>query len=669
MKILKPFPIKEIGKRISLTLKVAIGQTKIFKRPVVGLMHALVLWGFLIILVGTIEILIDGFTGIEKSLSFLGIVYDFIFASGDVFALIIALIVSIFLFRRLFLKIKRFEGEEMTHKAHWDAILALFLIFTLMISLLGMNTFYVAHNTKIGAEIHGIYPISSILATFFANMSAETLHTLEKINWWLHIEVIFVFMNILPYSKHFHVFMSIPNVFLSRLSPLGKLDTMNSITDEVKAMMNPETAFAEAEGEPEELERFGVKDAEDVTWKAYMDSLSCTQCGRCTSVCPANITGKKLSPRKIMTDLRRRSKEKAPNILKEGKEFSDEKSLIHDFTTTEELWACTTCNACAEECPININHPSVIMEMRRYLVMEESAAPAELNAVFQNIENNGAPWQVAMDDRMLWAENITFKDEKIEVPIYADKFAEGKKPEYLFWVGSAGAIDDRYKKVMQEFVKILHHLGTDFAVLGVEETDSGDVARRGGNEMTFQMQALMNIELLDSYEVKKIITCDPHEYNTLKNEYPDLGGNYEVIHHSEFLSNALDNGKLKLNKEIFAKDKFTYHDPCYLGRMNGQYSAPRNIIAKINPTLLEMPRNKANGLCCGAGGGQMFKEAEKGDKEIFIERIEEAVETKANIVVTACPFCMTMMTDGIKYKNKEEQMQNLDIAELISKAL
>jgi len=669
MKLLKPFPIKEIGKRISITLKVAFGQTKIFKRPVIGTMHAFVLWGFLVILVGTIEMLIDGIFGIEKSLSFLGIVYDIIFASGDVFALIIAIAVAIFLFRRIFMKIKRFSGEEMTHKAHMDAILALFLIFILMISLLGINTFYYAHSIKTGADVHGFYPISSLIASMFANADASTLHLLEKINWWLHIQVIFIFMNILPYSKHFHVFMSIPNVFLSRITPLGKLDTMTSITDEVKTMMNPDTAFAEPEGEPEELERFGVKDVEDTTWKNYMDSLACTQCGRCTSVCPANITGKKLSPRKIMIDLRHRMKEKAPHLLKEGKTFSDDKSLINDYVTTEELWACTTCNACAEECPININHPSIIMEMRRYLVMEESAAPAELNTVFQNIENNGAPWQVSFEDRMLWAENIIFNDKKIEVPIFGDKVAEGKQPEYLFWVGSAGAIDDRYKKVMQEFVKILDYLKTDYAVLGLEESDSGDVARRGGNEMSYQMQALMNIEVLNGYNVKKIITCDPHEYNTLKNEYPDLGGNYEVIHHSEFLNNALTSGKIKIDKNIFAEDTFTYHDPCYLGRMNKQYSAPRNIITSINPKMIEMPRNKANALCCGAGGGQMFKEAEKGDKEIFIERIEEAIETKANIIVTACPFCMTMMTDGIKYKNQDETMKNLDIAELISLSL
>ena len=430
-------------------------------------------------------------------------------------------------------------------------------------------------------------------------------------------------------------------------------------------MMDPNAAFATPpEGaEQEVIERFGVLDANDATWKNYMDSLACTECGRCTSVCPANITGKKLSPRKILMDLRARMKEKGPSLVKDGKEYSDGKSLIRDYISTEELWACTTCNACAQECPININHPNLIVDMRRYLVMEESAAPAELNAVFTNIENNGAPWQFSPQDRMKWAEDVN-----LEVPLMANKLTEGKTPEYLFWVGSAGAFDDRYKKVSREFVKILNHLKIDYAVLGVEETDSGDIARRAGNEMLFQMQAMMNIEILNGYEVKKIITCDPHDYNTFKNEYPDFGGNFEVIHHSQFLAEQAKQGKFKFN-DVFKGQKITFHDPCYLGRANGEYEAPRNILKALPAQNVEMARCKSFALCCGAGGGQMFKEAEKGDKEVFIERIEDVIETKADIVATACPFCMVMMTDGIKYKNKEEEMRNYDIAELVSQSL
>jgi len=258
---------------------------------------------------------------------------------------------------------------------------------------------------------------------------------------------------------------------------------------------------------------------------------------------------------------------------------------------------------------------------------------------------------------------------KINVPIMADLCIQGKKPEYLFWVGSAGAFDDRYKKVTREFAKILDYLKTDYAVLGTEESDSGDVARRSGNEMLFQMQALMNIEVMNRYEVKKIITCCPHDYNTLLNEYPEFGGKYEVIHHSQFLRSMINAKKITITDGIFKERKITFHDPCYLGRGNGEYKAPRDVLDAIPSEKVEMKRHKSFALCCGAGGGQMFKEAEKGDKEVFIERTEEAISTGADIICTACPFCMVMITDGIKYKNKEEEIKNYDLAELISISL
>jgi Fe-S oxidoreductase len=300
--------------------------------------------------------------------------------------------------------------------------------------------------------------------------------------------------------------------------------------------------------------------------------------------------------------------------------------------------------------------------MRRYLVMEESAAPAELNSIFSNIENNGAPWQFSQEDRMLWSESV-------EVPVMADLFASGEKPEYLFWVGSAGAFDDRYKHVTRAFVKVLAHLGTSYAVLGVEESSSGDVARRAGNEMLFQMQALMNIEILNGYEVRKILTCDPHAFNTFKNEYPDLGGSYEVIHHTQFLRDRLADGSLQIPRGALAGKRITFHDPCYLGRANREYRAPRQVLEALSGDTREMDRNMSFALCCGAGGGQMFKEAEKGEKEVFIERTEEALRARADIIATACPYCMVMMTDGIKYKNREELVKAYDIVELVAMGL
>jgi heterodisulfide reductase subunit C/nitrate reductase gamma subunit len=403
------FPIRNLGKRFMLMLEIAFGQTKIFRRPVIGMIHALVFWGFCVILIGSIEMVIDGILNTERALNILGVLYNIITASGDIFALIIAVAIIIFLSRRLFFHIKRFEGIEMKKSTHIDANIALTMILLLMISLLGMNTAYYKLQAIIGDPVMGTFPVSKILAgVLLANGRFHTVVMIHETAWWSHILLIFIFANMLPYSKHFHVFLSVPNVFLSRLDPLGKLPNMDSVTKEVKLMLDPNTAFAAAPADAP-ISRFGVKDVEDVSWKNYFDSLACTQCGRCTSVCPANITGKLLSPRKIIMNVRARMNEKGPGLVKNGKEYTDNKSLLRDYITEEELWACTTCNACARECPININHPTLIVEMRRYLVMEEASAPGELKAVFNNIENNGAPWQFSPEDRLLWAKDLEMK--------------------------------------------------------------------------------------------------------------------------------------------------------------------------------------------------------------------------------------------------------------------
>ncbi len=402
------FPVRDIGKRMNAMFGIAFGQTKIFRFPVIGFFHALVFWGFCVILFGSIEMIIEGLTGYEKVLSVLGPVYQFFIASGDIFGYVVGFSIIIFLFRRLFLHIKRFEGIEMKEISHWDAKIALLLILFLMVSLVSMNSFYYAMMTLNGKDIAGVYPVSRYVALLFLGMKGESLNIMLQVSWWSHILLIFLFANILPYSKHFHVFMSVPNVFLTRLDPLGKLPNMDNITREVRLMLDPQAASAEPAADMP-VERFGVRDVEDVSWKNYLDSLACTECGRCTSVCPANLTGKRLSPRKIIMDVRARMKEKGPGLVKNGKEFTDNKSLLRDYIHEEELWACTTCNACAQECPININHPTLIVDMRRYLVMEEASAPGQLKIAFNNIENNGAPWQYSVEDRVLWTQNLKLR--------------------------------------------------------------------------------------------------------------------------------------------------------------------------------------------------------------------------------------------------------------------
>ncbi len=398
------FPVKNIGERLKVTWNVAIAQTKIFRNPVAGFFHAMVFWGFIIITIGSVEMVVDGLAGKERLFAAAGPVYDVIIGLGDAFAAFIVFAILVFLARRLFLDIQRFKGVEMKKKSKLDANIALTFILLLMISLIGMNAAYVALH---GNGYEGVFPVSAWLAGSMDNMDSHSLHVVHEAGWWSHILLIFVFANVLPYSKHFHVFMSVPNVFLSRLEPLGYVRNMKEITEEVKMMMDPDAAFSEPESEeePEEQATFGAKDVDNLIWKNYFDSLACTECGRCTAVCPANITGKLLSPRKIMVDTRARMKEKGPGLLKD-KSYDDGKSLLRDYITEEELWACTMCNACAQECPININQPAIILELRRYLVMEEAAAPSELNAMFTNIENNGAPWQYPQEDRMKWAEGL-----------------------------------------------------------------------------------------------------------------------------------------------------------------------------------------------------------------------------------------------------------------------
>ncbi len=644
---------------------VAIGQSKMTKKPIAGMLHIMVYVGFLIVNIEMLEILIDGIFGTHRALHFLPY-YNVIVSFVEFFALLVIIACFTFLIRRNIIRVKRFHSPEMKEWPRLDANIILLTEILLMSAFLSMDAADRILQMRHYADFVNTGPfwLSGYLIPLFKNLPSHTLVSIEHFDWWFHILGVFAFLNYIPYSKHFHVFLAFPNVFYSKLNPRTYLNNMGAVTKEVKIAMG----LLDDDGGEGEIATFGAKDVRDLNWMSLMNAYSCTECGRCTAVCPANITGKLLSPRKVMMDTRDRLEVVGKNIMKNGDKAEIKGSLLYDYISPEELWACTTCNACTEACPVEIDQVSIITEMRRFLYMEESSAPAPLSAANTNIENNGAPWQFPADDRANWAEEIEFKGNKIKVPTMADLMAEGKKPEYLFWVGSAGSFDRRAKKITADFVRILTYLNVDFAILGVEESDSGDVAKRSGNEFTYQMQAMMNIEVMNTYGVKKIITCDPHDFNIIKNEYAELGGNYQVEHHTQFINRMIEEGKLKLGDKL-KEVKITYHDPCYLGRGNGEYEAPRNILSTLGAEIKEMDRNKSNALCCGAGGGQMFKEAEKGDKEIFVERTDEALKTNAEIICTACPFCMTMLTDGVKYENKEEEVKNYDIAELVVMSL
>ncbi len=387
-----------------LMLKVAIGQSKMTIRPVSGIMHILVYVGFIIVNVEMLEILIDGIFGTHRLFAFLGGFYSLLVSFFEFFAIAVLFACVIFLLRRNVIRLKRFRNKEMTLWPRTDANIILITEIVLMSAILTMNasdsilqSYADAHYANVGS-----FAVSSLIKPLLAGLPVSSLIFIERFCWWFHITGVLAFLNYIPYSKHFHVFLAFPNVYYSKLRPKGEISNMPSITREVKLMLDENAAVSDEEESAEEM-TFGARDIKDLTWKNLMDAYSCTECGRCTSGCPANITGKKLSPRKILMDTRDRLEIVGKNLDKKGKDYDDGKSLF-DFITKEELWACTTCNACTQECPVNIDHVSIIIDMRRYLVMEEAAAPAELNTIFTNIENNGAPWQFSHEDRLLWTE-------------------------------------------------------------------------------------------------------------------------------------------------------------------------------------------------------------------------------------------------------------------------
>jgi Fe-S oxidoreductase len=629
-----------IGKRLLNTLNVAFFQRRIFRDKSAGTIHASIFWGFLILLFSASEAILQGFFP-SFSWSFLGPIYTLITFLTDIFCVLIIFAVLGALYRRFITKVKRLQGDGHEVK---DAIIVLSSIFIIVSSLLLQNSSICATGSQ---HEWAFYPVSYPLSFLFSVSSAPMIY---NIFWWVHIIAILSFANYLPFSKHFHVFTSIINVFFSPFTPVNKL---------------PKIDF-----EKEGVEKFGIVDVEDFTWKTMFDGYTCTHCGRCTEACPANATGKILSPREVIVQVRNRTVDRCPVLQKQqitngNGEASEvvlttdeqaimDKKFIGEYENMEALWQCTTCGACMRECPVEIEHVPAIVGMRRSLVMMESDFPSLLQSAFANLENNASPWAFSPAERADWAHGL---DVKIA--------AENPDFDVLFWVGCSGSFDDRAKKISVAFSRLMQMAGINFAILGSEEQCNGDVARRTGNEYLADMLVKGNIETLNRYNVKKIVTICPHCLNTLKNEYLDFGGNYEVIHHTQFLSDLLKHGKLNLKKDAEQTLNITYHDSCYLGRYNEIYDEPRNILKALpGVNLIETERSGDRGFCCGAGGGQMFMEETAG-KRVNIERTEELLRTAPDKIALNCPFCMTMLTDGIKAKELGDSVKVQDIAEIL----
>ena len=624
-----------IGERIGMVLKIAFGQTKLLREPVAGLLHFMIFWGFVILLSAIVESVLEGLAP-GASFAFLGPLYPPLVFLQDLIGCLVVLAVVVSILRRLIAPPKRLQVEG---HAKWDAILILGLILTVMVTMFGQN----ATRTILHPSFaDGARFISSPLAAMFTGMDAGSVAVWYGIFFWGHMLAVLGFLNYLPYSKHLHVLTSVPNVYFTNLEPRGALKPIN---------LADETAT-----------KFGATDVDDLSWKQLFNGYTCTECGRCTASCPANTTGKLLNPRKIFVDIRARTMEKAPlaGIAADTAEADVQEVLGHqlldNFITEQELWACTTCMACVQECPVMIEHVDAIVDLRRGLVLNESRFPDELKVTFSNLERNFTPWNFSHSTRADWAQGL-------EVPVMADV----RTADVLFWVGCAGSYDARYQKVSRAFVQLMKMAGVNFAILGNEEKCNGDPARRMGNEYLAQTLMTDNIATLNGYGVKKIVVTCPHCLQSLGKEYRQFGGEFEVVHHATFLEQLVKEGKLKLRQS--AQGTVTFHDPCYLGRYNGEYDAPRELIAAVNGAQpAEMRRSHDKSFCCGAGGGRMWMEEREG-KRVNIERTEEALELKPDVIGTGCPFCMTMLTDGIKEKGAAEQVAVKDIAELLLEAV
>ncbi|MFC0186945.1 (Fe-S)-binding protein [Fictibacillus aquaticus] len=648
-----------VQERIKAVLINVFGQKKLLKDKKSGIIHVMFFYGFILVQFGAIDFIWKGLA--PGSHLPLGPLYPGFTFFQEIVTLMILIAVVWAFYRRYVEKLVRL-------KRGFKSGLVLLFIGGLMLSvLLGNAAEIIWHDMP----YEWTAPIASGLAYLIGFVGKTGAAVIFFICWWIHLLFLLTFLVYVPQSKHAHLIAGPLNVWLGRRDKVGKLSSINF--------------------EDESQEVFGVNKIEEFNQKQLVDLYACVECGRCTNVCPATGTGKMLSPMDLIVKLRDHLTEKGAVVTSrtpwmpayafagtagnqlayasrsEGAQETAaagyDVSMIGDVITEEEIWACTTCRNCEDQCPVMNEHVDKIIDMRRYLVLTEGKMESDAKRAIQNIEKQGNPWGISKKERENWRD---LRDD-VHIPTVKEMEKAGEEFEYLFWVSSMGSYDNRSQKIALSLANIMNAAGIKFAILGNKEKNSGDTPRRLGNEFLYQEMAAANVALFEKHNVKKIITIDPHAYNTFKNEYPEFGSTAEVYHHTELLAQWIKEGRIKPTHAV--NETITYHDSCYLGRYNEVYEPPREILKAIpGVNLVEMDRNRQNGMCCGAGGGLMWTE-EKAGSRVNVARTEQALAVNPTMIGSGCPFCLTMLSDGTKAKEVEEQVQTLDVVEILEKSV
>ncbi|MEY9977839.1 heterodisulfide reductase-related iron-sulfur binding cluster [Lysinibacillus sp. RC79] len=655
---------ESVKERVRYLMVNVLGQNKLLKDPKSGLIHVMFFYGFLMVQLGAIDLIWKGLA--PGSHLPLGIFYS-VFTFFQELVVLMILVAVVWAFYR------RYVEKLVRLKRGWKNGLVLIFIGGLMVSTLLANGMGIIWH---GEGLTYTEPVASGIAAIFGFLPASAAAVVFYVMWWAHLLTLLTFLVYVPQSKHFHLIVSPINVYMNRLDRTGTLTPID-----FEALENAE--------DEEDIPAIGVGRIQDFTQKQMLDLYSCVECGRCTNMCPAAGTGKMLSPMDLIVKLRDHltftgavvtkqkpwvpyqffAKTKGNQLAMaagaEGAVIEDiySPSLIGDVITEEEIWACTTCRNCEDQCPVMNEHVDKIIDLRRYLTMTEGKVNPDAQRAMTNIERQGNPWGLNRKEKENWRD----LDPTIHIPTVKELKKSGEEMEYLFWVGSMGAFDNRSQKIALAFCRLLNEAGVKFAILGNKEKNSGDTPRRLGNEFLFQELATANIDEFEKNDVKKIVTIDPHAYNIFKNEYQDFGWKGEVYHHTELLNQLIDENRLALNYEVH--ETIVFHDSCYLGRYNDVYDAPREILRGIpGVKLVEMERNRESAMCCGAGGGLMWMEEHVGNR-INVARTEQALATDASVISSGCPYCLTMLEDGTKAKEVEDIISTFDVAELLERSV